>query len=401
MATSTTSSAAELMREYFTSIGRDPQAQRTWYRDDAEVTILGALEGAGKPEIVAFFDELNAAFPDLRMEVIDALEDGDKVAVHWHMTGTFAGPGTFNGVEPTGARLDLTGVDMLTVRDGRIARNEAYTDNMTIARQLGLMPAKDSAAEQRMTKALNARTKVAKRLAAPHGEPEQVADGVWRVQGEPGHCNVYLLRDGDGVLMFDAGARTMVGAVASAAAQLGGLTGIVLGHGHTDHRGTAPSFDVPVLCHPDEVEDAEGSGGWRYWDRSLSHLPLPLRPVHRYFHHNMWDGGPVKISGTVAEGDDVAGFEVVHLPGHAPGQIALWRASDRVALTTDVCYVIDMWGRDSEPKVPVAGYNLDHEQAKASVRKLAALDPLVCHTGHGKPLTGDVRARLERAAAEA
>ena len=32
-----------------------------------------------------------------------------------------------------------------------------------------------------------------------------------------------------------------------------------------------------------------------------------------------WDGGPVPIAGTLAEGDDVAGFEVVHLPGHAPG----------------------------------------------------------------------------------
>jgi len=30
-----------------------------------------------------------------------------------------------------------------------------------------------------------------------------------------------------------------------------------------------------------------------------------------------WDGGPVEIAGTVNEGDEVAGFEVVHLPGHA------------------------------------------------------------------------------------
>jgi steroid delta-isomerase-like uncharacterized protein len=399
-ATSTSESAAELAREYFTSIGRDPGAQRTWYAEDAKVEIIGVLEGAGKAEVVAFFDELNGAMPDLRMEVLEALAEGDRVAVHWRMRGTVAGPGRFNGLEPMGARIDLRGVDVLTFRDGRIVRNDVYTDNMTIARQLGMMPPAKSPAEQRMTSAFNARTKLARRLVAPHGTPEEVADGVWKVQGEPGRCNVFFVRDGDGVLMFDAGAKTMRSAVAAAAAQLGGLTRIVLGHGHTDHRGTAPSFDVPVLCHPDEVVDAEGSGGWRYWDSSLSFLPVPLRIGHRLLHAKAWDGGPVKIAGTVSEGDDVAGFQVVHLPGHAPGLIGLWRESDRVALVSDTFYVVDMWGRDKEPTLPISGYNADTEQARASIRKLAGLDPAVCHSGHGNALSGDVRARLERAAAE-
>ena len=41
------------------------------------------------------------------------------------------------------------------------------------------------------------------------------------------------------------------------------------------------------------------------------------------------------IDGTVEEGEDVSGFRVVHLPGHAPGQIALFRERDGVALTSD------------------------------------------------------------------
>jgi glyoxylase-like metal-dependent hydrolase (beta-lactamase superfamily II) len=233
---------------------------------------------------------------------------------------------------------------------------------------------------------------------------------VWRLQGNPARCNVYFVRDGDpegpaggqslqaGVLMFDAGARTMTNAVAQAAAQLGGLTRIVLGHGHTDHRGTAPAFDVPVLCHPDEVVDAEGSGGFRYWG-DLSALGW-RRPLHRLLHKRFWDGGPVRIAGTVAEGDDVAGFRVVHLPGHAPGQIALFRESDRLALTTDCFYTLDAWGRDCEPHPPFDAYNLDSEQARESIRKLAALEPAACWPGHANAVAGtDVRARLERAAA--
>jgi hydroxyacylglutathione hydrolase len=396
--TSTSQSAADAAREYFRSIGRDPQAQRRWYADGAEVEIQGVLEDAGKAEIVAFFDELNAAFPDLRLEPVEVIGEGDRVAVHWHMTATFAGPGQFNGIDPTGARVSLRGVDLLTFSDGRIVRNDAYTDNMTIARSLGLMPPANSPAEQRMGKAFNVRTKVARRLVAPHGEPEQVADGVWRVQGEPGRCNVYFVRDGDGVLMYDAGARTMANTVGAAAASLGGLTRIVLGHGHTDHRGTAPSFDVPVLCHPDEVVDAEGSGGWRYWDEKLSFLKPPIRQVHRFLHPKAWDGGPVKISDTVSDGDEVAGFRVVHLPGHAPGLIALWREHDRVALTSDAFYVLDMWGRDSAPHLPEAGYNFDSAAAAESLRKLAALDPEVCFPGHATELRGAVRSQLERAA---
>ena len=109
----------------------------------------------------------------------------------------------------------------------------------------------------------------------------------------------------------------------------------------------------------------------------------------------------MKISDTVKEGDDVGGFRVVEIPGHAPGQIALWREADRVALSTDAFYTVDMWGRDSEAHLPMAGYNFDHEQARASLRKLAALEPATCHPGHGNALAGDVRARLERAAAAA
>jgi hydroxyacylglutathione hydrolase len=94
----------------------------------------------------------------------------------------------------------------------------------------------------------------------------------------------------------------------------------------------------------------------------------------------------------------VAGFTVLDIPGHAPGQIALWRESDRLALSSDCFYTLDMWGRDCPPRVPAALYNHDTEQARESIRKLAALEPAAAWPGHAKPLTGDVRGQLERAA---
>jgi len=392
-----TRDARQVAHDYFSQVRRgNPSAQRDAYAADAVIEAPGILHEASLEDLIAYFEELWAAFPDFAFEVLDIVAEEDRAACHWRITGTFAGPGRFQGLEPTGARVDVRGVDYIQVRDGRIVRNDAYTDGMTIAQQLGVLPPKDSPQQQRMTQLVNARTRVTRLL---DGEPEEVADGVWRVQGQPGRCNVYFVRDGDGVLMFDAGARTMASAVTRAAASLGGLTRIVLGHGHTDHRGTAPSFDVPVLCHPDEVVDAEGSGGFRYWDPELRFLPFPSRQLHRLFHPRFWDGGPVPISDTVVDGDEVAGFRVVHVPGHAPGLIALWRERDRVALTSDVFYTLDQAGRDCDPHLPMDGYNFDTSQARASLLKVAALEPALALPGHAGPLTGDVRAQLERAVA--
>jgi glyoxylase-like metal-dependent hydrolase (beta-lactamase superfamily II) len=259
------------------------------------------------------------------------------------------------------------------------------------------MPPQDSSAEQRLMGAFNVKTRLTGMAAR---DAELVAEGVWVVQGQPGRCNVYLIEDESvgGVTMYDAGARTMVRAVASAGAKLGGIKRIVLGHGHTDHRGTAPALGVPVLCHPDEVQDAEGSGGFRYWPEGLVGLPTPQRQIHRAAHRLAWDGGPVKISGTLSEGDEVAGFKVIELPGHAPGQIGLWRESDRLALVSDCFYTLEMWGRGCPPHVPEQTYNYDTGQAKASIRKLAEMEPAAAWPGHAKPVTGDVRSQLLRAA---
>ena len=90
-----------------------------------------------------------AAIPDFEFEVLDIVAEDDQAVCHWRITGTFAGPGTFQGLEPTGARLDIRGVDVIKVRDGRIVRNDAYTDGMTIAQQLGVLPPKDSGAAAR------------------------------------------------------------------------------------------------------------------------------------------------------------------------------------------------------------------------------------------------------------
>ena len=391
-----TSDTTRVAREYFEALGRaERDAQQRYYAPGARAHIHGVLGPAGRDEIAAFFADLFDAFPDWRFAVVETVAEGDGVAVRWRARATFAGPGSFMGFEPNGARVDVEGVDLVRVHDGRISAIDAYMNGAELARQLGALPPQGSSTEERMAKAFNMRTRVRRRLTS---EPEPVADGVWVVRGgfPTKEMNVYLVRDGAGVVLFDAGIRAMTDAVAAAGASLGGITRVLLGHGHPDHRGVAPFFDVPVLCHADNRADAEGDGGRRYFDYTkLRPYAKPVFP----FLLNVWDGGPVQIADTVAEGDDVAGFEVVLLPGHAPGLVGLWRAADRLALVSDCFYTLDpQSGRHGHPRVPHDAFNLDTAQARASILKLAAMEPAAAWAGHAEPLTGDVRGQLEHAA---
>jgi glyoxylase-like metal-dependent hydrolase (beta-lactamase superfamily II) len=232
---------------------------------------------------------------------------------------------------------------------------------------------------------------------------ERVADGVWLLRGDiRGAMNIYFIEDGDGVVQFDAGTRSMRKKAAEAARELGGLKRIVLGHAHADHRGTAPYLGAPVFCHPDEVTDAEGDKAVTpYFNLSL----LPVAPVRWIYPLLLrwWDGGAVKVNGTVAEGEEVAGFKVLHFPGHAPGLIGLWRESDRVALVSDVVYLVDSARLKplphGEASVPHPAFAWNHQVAKRCLRRLAEREPLVVGTGHDEPLRGEnLRPVLEAAA---
>jgi glyoxylase-like metal-dependent hydrolase (beta-lactamase superfamily II)/predicted ester cyclase len=393
----TKSSPESVARRYFEAIAaRDLDGAVALWADGGRDNVRGQVDVLAPEGVREFLGELLDAVPDLDFQVVSTTTEGDRCAVQWSLSGTFAGPGTLGGIAPTGDRVALDGIDLLRISDGLIQGNDAFPDSIGLPRQIGMIPPQGSRADQRLLGAFNAKTRLASRLGA--GEAELIATGVWVVQGQPGRCNVYLIEHDGRVTLFDAGIRTMVRSLARAGAKLGGIERIVLGHAHNDHRGAAPGLGAPVYCHAADVDDAEGSGGFRYWPDGLAGLPFGLRQAHLLLHRLAWDGGPVQIAGTLAEGDEVAGFRVVEIPGHSPGMIALWRESDRLALSSDCFYTIDMWGRDCEPVLPNAIYSFDTEQARASLRKLAALEPAIAWAGHGKPVSGDVRSQLERAA---
>jgi predicted ester cyclase len=212
--------AETVARGYFAAIdARDLDAAVSLWAPGGRENVRGRVDVIAPEGVREFIGELFGAVPDLNMQVVSTTSEAERCGVHWRMTGTFAGPGRFGGVAPTGNPIVLEGFDLLTVRDGLIESNDAFTDSMTFARQIGMMPRQGSVAEQRMTGAFNAKTRLTGTLGS--GEAELVAEGVWVVQGQPGRCNVYLIEDDGSVTLFDAGGRTMTRAVARAGAKLG------------------------------------------------------------------------------------------------------------------------------------------------------------------------------------
>src|SRR5215210_7153749 len=205
-------------------------------------------------------------------------------------------------------------------------------------------------------------------------EPTEVAEGVWRVTaGFPLKMNVFLVREGEGVAVFDSGSRQMGRAVRKAADSLGGATRVVLGNAHADHRGGASALGAPVHCHAEERADVEGDGGLHYFD--YGKLPAFARPLTPRLM-SAWDGGPLAAASTVAEGDRVGDLEVVHLPGHAPGCIGLWRERDRLALSNDCFALFDpALPRAGRPRIPHPAFNWSTTRCAESLEKLAALAP--------------------------
>jgi steroid delta-isomerase-like uncharacterized protein len=153
------------VRSYFEALAnRDTDAMAAHWREDGvdDLVALRPLRGTG--EIVAFFRELFAAVPDLETTVTRVVAGETQAAVEWRMTGHFTGA-PFQGIDPTDRRVDLRGLDLFEVEDGKITSNTAYYDGMSFARQIGLMPPENSSAENAMKSAFNAATRVRRAVA--------------------------------------------------------------------------------------------------------------------------------------------------------------------------------------------------------------------------------------------
>jgi steroid delta-isomerase-like uncharacterized protein len=149
----------EHIRSYFDAIARrDVEAVAKHWSPDGVEDIVPQGVYRGPAEIAAMFRDLVASTPDLETTVTRVVTDDRHAVVEWRMSGTFSGA-PFMGIEPTGKRIELRGLDIFEVEDQKIVRNTAYYDGASFARQIGMLPQQDSGAERAMKGAFNAVTR--------------------------------------------------------------------------------------------------------------------------------------------------------------------------------------------------------------------------------------------------
>jgi glyoxylase-like metal-dependent hydrolase (beta-lactamase superfamily II) len=203
-----------------------------------------------------------------------------------------------------------------------------------------------------------------------------LAPEVWRLKEAPRPLiNVYLAGD----VLIDAGRRWDRRRIF---AELEGreISMVALTHVHPDHQGCAKAVcearGVPLACHEDDVDAMEGRRA----------VAATAKPGAKLFAR-MWEGPPHKVDQVLREGDEVAGFRVVHAPGHAPGEVIFFRDSDRVAICGDVIRNITYVTMRTRLAEPPADLTPDPAENRRSIRKLAELNPSLILPGHGPAVT--------------
>lgn len=214
---------------------------------------------------------------------------------------------------------------------------------------------------------------------------QQLAEGVQQLAGFPPNAiNYYLV----GTVLVDAGTRHHAPWILR---QLRGrhLTGHVLTHAHGDHQGSSHAIcearGVPLWCGERDVEAAESG---RVYD-AMPDQRNPWVQVYR----RAFPGPGHPVARALREGDEVGGFTVLDTPGHSAGHISLWREHDRTLICGDVFTNMDVVTTRRGLHEPKPYFTPDPAANRASMRRLAALEPeLVCF-GHGPPLRDPARLR--------
>lgn len=216
----------------------------------------------------------------------------------------------------------------------------------------------------------------------------QIAPDVFHLPLTPRDgINAYLIGD----VIVDAGlassAKKIVKALAGRDVRAHTLT-----HAHVDHAGGSrrlvDALELPLWAPAGDADDVRSGE---------PEVPAGrLKSVMTFMAG--FDG--VDVARELREGDEVAvGFVVVEAPGHSPGQIAYWRASDRVLLTGDVFTNMNLFTTAVGLHLPPDFVTINPARNRASARRVAALEPDVVGFGHG-PVLRDaapmLRAFVER-----
>jgi steroid delta-isomerase-like uncharacterized protein len=100
-------------------------------------------EWRGPESVKSYATMLRVAFPDLHQTIEEQIAEGDKVAYRWTARGTHQGE--FMGIAPTGNRVEMTGISIARLIDGKIEEIWENYDALGMLQQLGIVPSSEQA----------------------------------------------------------------------------------------------------------------------------------------------------------------------------------------------------------------------------------------------------------------
>lgn len=92
-------------------------------------------------------ETIRNALPDLSVAIEHVVAEGDLVAVHYTFRGTHEGPIPELGLEPTGEEVEVVGMELDRIEDGKLAETWLVNDNLGFLQQIGAVPAEETPTE--------------------------------------------------------------------------------------------------------------------------------------------------------------------------------------------------------------------------------------------------------------
>lgn len=115
----------------------DPDAAADLYAEEVtNVQLPWPKPVLGRDAMRTTYLKVFQAFPDIRVEVDNVLEDGLWTVVEWRFSGTMQGE--FAGHPPNHRTFNMRGCELFHIVDGKIVVQHGYWDKATMFEQLGL-----------------------------------------------------------------------------------------------------------------------------------------------------------------------------------------------------------------------------------------------------------------------
>ena len=218
-----------------------------------------------------------------------------------------------------------------------------------------------------------------------------------------GPFNWYVIEDAGRLTLVDAGFpghfAVFRDGVRSIGREVKDIEAVILTHAHADHMGFADRVakvaNAPVYIHKNDANASQAvlqlpwfallSNAWR---------PFMAGVLGRAIANGVFSMAHISNPQPFKDGDtlNVPGRpQVIHTPGHTPGEVAFYLPQHRVLISGDALVTQDLYtGQAGTPQLTRPRLNHDYGEAQKSLYRLKDLGKIKILPGHGRPWDGEI-----------